>query len=521
LEGAEDGQVCTRFPPEPSGYLHIGHAKAVLLNQYYAQRYKGRLLIRFDDTNPSKEKEEYEENIIKDLATLGVKPDQVSHTSDHFATCEKLARQMISEGKAYMDDTDQEKMQAERMEHIESYRRNTTPAENLQLFESLLRGDPAAQTFCLRAKIDMASVNGTLRDPVLYRFNDTPHHQTGTKYKAYPTYDFACPIVDSLEGVSHALRTTEYNDRDEQYHWLQDALHLRPVKIYSFGKMNFVNTVLSKRKLQWFVENNLVEGWFDPRFPTIQGCVRRGMNIEALKNFILSQGASRRVITMEWDKFWSENKKVLEDSSFRYMGVDVQNVVKIYLENVPAEITAHTVQCHPQKPELGNRVMRRYNELLIDQLDAKTFKVGEEVTMLRWGNIVISKIEHSTASDKDGKPIIQAIYASYNADATNFSKTKKLTWLANVPDLVQCSIIEFDHLISKSKLSDEDKFQDFVNPNSKSSSSALGDPCLRTVTAGTVIQFERKGFFRVDQPYGGSPDKPAVLFAIPDGKVKK
>eukprot|EP01038_Epipyxis_sp_PR26KG_P007293 gene7293-9936_t len=168
LEGAIDGQICTRFPPEPSGYLHIGHAKAVLLNQYYAQRYHGKLLVRFDDTNPSKEKEEFEENILHDLETLSVKADKVSHSSDHFQKCEELARKMISEGKAYMDNTDQEEMQAERMVHKESKNRNLDVKTNLDLFEKLLLGDKTAQSYCLRAKIDMSSLNGTMRDPVLY-----------------------------------------------------------------------------------------------------------------------------------------------------------------------------------------------------------------------------------------------------------------------------------------------------------------------------------------------------------------
>ena len=189
-----------------------------------------------------------------------------------------------------MDDTPQEQMQAERLEKKPSYRRDSSPEENVNIFNQLLLGHPDYIKYCMRAKIDMESVNGTMRDPVMYRYNPTPHHRTGTRFKAYPTYDFVCPIVDAIEGVTHALRTTEYNDRDEQYKWIQNALRLRKVHIWTYGKMNFVNTVLSKRKLTWFVENGLVDSWFDPRFPTVQGCIRRGMNVDALKAFILSQG---------------------------------------------------------------------------------------------------------------------------------------------------------------------------------------------------------------------------------------
>lgn len=516
LEGAVEGQVVTRFPPEPSGYLHIGHCKAALLNQFYAQKYKGKLIVRFDDTNPSKEKEEFEDNIIKDLATLKIKPDIVSHSSDHFKVLEEYARKLIKAGLGYMDNTDQATMQEERMAKKNSVHRDVDVKTNLDIFEKLVKGEKDFQNYCLRAKIDMQSLNGTMRDPVLYRFNDTPHHRTGSSFKAYPTYDFACPIIDAIEGVTTALRTTEYNDRDEQYHWIQKTLGLRHVYILSFGKINFINTVLSKRKLTWFVDNNIVDGWFDPRFPTVQGCIRRGMNVDCLKAFILKQGASKRVITMEWDKFWSENKKVLEDFAPRYMAVTTEDKVEITLENVSDEVSVHTIQIHPQKPELGFRAQRRYKKILVDQIDAVTYKEGEEVTIVRWGNVKISKIEKDATSGK-----VTSITATYDPNATNFSKTKKASWVANVPELVPCVCHEFGHLITKSKLEDDEKFTDFVNYDNEKSFTALADPMLKTVEAGDVIQLERKGFFRCDKPYGGSPAKPIVLFFIPDGRVAK
>ncbi len=414
-----------------------------------------------------------------------------------------------------MDDTDQEIMKEERMQKIESKHRNSSIEDNLRVFNALIAGDKEVRQYCMRAKIDMSSLNGTMRDPVMYRANEIPHHRTGTKFKAYPTYDFACPIVDSLEKVSHALRTTEYDDRDEQYKWIQKALKLKFItKIMTFGKMNFIYTVLSKRKLNWFVEQKLVEGWFDPRFPTIQGCIRRGIDIDNLKKFIISQGASRRVITMEWDKFWASNKDALEVSAPRYMGVSTPGEVVVTLDNIDPEITAHSVPLIPQIPDKGSRVCRRFNKIYVDQEDASMFEVGRDVTFLRWGNMNIKSI------DKNPDGSIASVVASFDANATNFSKTKKCTWLAAIPDVVECTLVEFDHLITKPKLEENDKFQDFINPITRKETSAICDPCFRNVKAGTTVQLERKGFYRVDRAYGG-PTMPAILFAIPDGKMVK
>ncbi|KAA1078473.1 hypothetical protein PGT21_035439 [Puccinia graminis f. sp. tritici] len=231
LPGAIKGQVVTRFPPEPSGYLHIGHCKAAILNQHYAKIYDGKFLVRFDDTNPSKEKDA----ILEDLGLLGVKGDRMSYTSDYFDQLYGYATEMISKGKAYCDDTEQEVMKNQRMARQPSQRRDSTTEENLSRFEEMKLGTPEGLRWCLRAKIRYDDLNGTLRDPVIYRCNVLPHHRTGEKWKIYPTYDFACPIVDSIEGVTHALRTNEYRDRNPQYWWMQEALGLRRVEIKDFA----------------------------------------------------------------------------------------------------------------------------------------------------------------------------------------------------------------------------------------------------------------------------------------------
>ena len=513
LEGGMESQVVTRFPPEPSGYLHVGHAKAVLLNNYYARRYKGKLIVRFDDTNPSKEKDEYQKAIVEDLAKLHVYPDLVTFTSDYFEQMKEYAISLIQEGLAFMDNTPQEEMQKERMDHVNSKHRNQSVADAMKFFEEMCSGSKEGSAWCLRAKIDMTSVNGTMRDPVLYRQNMTPHHRSGTKYKAYPTYDLACPIVDSIEGVTHALRTLEYNDRDEQYAWLQHAMKLRRVRIHAFSRMNFMYTELSKRKLTWFVENEKVTGWDDPRFPTVRGVVRRGINVKALTDFILEMGASRRINLMEWNKFWAKNKKEIDGSAKRFMAVSEKTgCIKLTVSNAP-KMDANafiTTDYLPKDATAGKRIVRIGPDILVEKSDCEGIAVGENVVLMRWGLVTITKVD----GDR-----IEGTFNHLEAGSDELKKAKrKLTWLCDCDANVDVKLYEFDNLISKPVLEEREDYKDFINANNKACSSAIGDAGLKHLQKDDIIQLERRGFFRVDKPYGSDGDM--ELFMIPDGKAK-
>lgn len=312
---------------------------------------------------------------------MGIEADEKSYTSDYFDQIIEYAKFLIKEGKAFMDNTDQETMRNERLARQNSKNRDLSVEENLRIFDLLLKGDSDASTYCLRAKIDMSSENGTMRDPVLFRNNNLPHARTGTKYPAYPTYDLACPIVDSIEGVTHAMRTTEYNDRDQQYHWLQEALHLRRVEIQSFARLSFQQIVMSKRKLLWLVENGEVSGWDDPRFPTIKGIINRGVNIEALKSFILAQGFSRNIVDMEWNKFWTFNKKEIDPIALRYMVVFKEKAVEIRINNV-TDKTSLISPLHPKNDALGTKLIQINDVIYIEGEDASMIAKGEEVFII-------------------------------------------------------------------------------------------------------------------------------------------
>ncbi|POW02019.1 hypothetical protein PSTT_12086 [Puccinia striiformis] len=511
LSGAIKGQVITRFPPEPSGYLHIGHCKAAILNQHYAKIY-----------------DEFQDAILEDLGMLGVKGDRMSYTSDYFDQLYGYATEMISKGKAYCDDTEQEVMKSQRMAREPSQRRDSTTEENLSRFEEMKLGTTEGLRWCLRARIRYDDLNGTLRDPVIYRCNVLPHHRTGEKWKIYPTYDFACPIVDSIEGVTHALRTNEYRDRNPQYWWMQETLGLRRVEIKDFARVNFVYTLLSKRKLKWFVETERVRGWDDPRFATVRGIRRRGMTIQAMRDFMIGQGDSQQQVNMEWDVLWSINKRIIDPIVPRHFAISNPNKVSAIIKGGQGVSYVETLPTHKKNPEVGSKSVTFSPTIYIEQTDASSFDVDEEITLMDWGNAIV----RVKSSGPDG--LVSGLELELHL-AGDFKKTKKkVHWLTtdeagSTPSgagLQNVVLLDYDYLITKRKIEDDDEIDDFITPVSEFREDAIADGNIRSMKKGDMLQFERKGYYIVDKPLGedttlttGSGKDWIELIKIPDGRA--
>lgn len=455
---------------------------------------------------------EFQEAIVEDLALMGIKPDKVSYSSDHFQFLYEECIRIIKAGKAYADDTPQEKMKDERFNGIASARRERTIEENLAILEEMKKGSEIGRANCIRAKISVDNPNKAMRDPVIYRCNEEPHHRTGTTWKMYPTYDFCVPIIDAHEGVTHALRTTEYTDRNDQYQWFIDNLGLRQVHIWDFARMNFIRTFLSKRKLTKLVDAGKVWGWDDPRMPTIRGVRRRGMTIPALRDFILKQGPSRNIVNMDWTNFWASNKKIIDPVSPRFTAVEKKNAVTAKVINGPAKPYTEERPKHAKNPEVGVKTVAFSNELILDQEDVKLMKEGEEITLMTWGNAFVKKI--------NGSNPITDIELELHLEGDVKKTEKKVTWLSTGgQELVPIVTVDFDYLLSKDKLEEDDDWEKFLTEKTEFRDEQLADSNVKSLKENDIIQLERKGYYRVDRPW--SEGKPAVLFYIPTGKEKK
>ena len=508
--GRFGGNVVTRFPPEPNGYLHIGHAKSMCLNFGLAQEYGGRCHMRFDDTNPAKEEEEFVDGILEDVRWLGWDwGEHLYFASDHFDKLYDFAIDLIKKGKAYVDDLDQEQIRKYRgtltEPGVESPYRNRSIEENLALFQSMKNGEIDEGQRVLRAKIDMASGNINMRDPVLYRVLKTPHHRTGDKWVVYPMYDFAHGQSDSVEGVTHSICTMEYEDHRPLYDWLLDALDVYHPQQIEFARLNLSHTVMSKRKLAHLVNEGHVSGWDDPRMPTLAGLRRRGYTPESIRKFCEIVGVAKRQNVIEITLLEHAIRDNLNTRASRVLAV--LRPLKVVIENYPEDQVEHLDAANnPEDPNAGVRQVPFSRELYIERDDfmedppKKFFRLapGREVR-LRYGYFI-------TCTDvvKDDAGEVVELRCTYDPEtrggqSPDGRKVKGTIHWVSARHAVETEVRLYEHLFTSERPDEEDDFLSTLNPDSlEVVADAKVEPSLADALPGERFQFERLGYFAVD-----------------------
>ena len=509
------GQVQTRFPPEPNGYLHIGHAKAICLDFGLADEFGGRTNLRFDDTNPSKEETEYVDSIMEDVKWLGFHWDGLFYASDYFDQLYAWAVQLIKAGKAYVDDLTADEIRQHRGTLTEpgkdSPHRNRSVEENLNLFERMKAGEFPDGSRVLRAKIDMASPNLNMRDPVMYRILHASHHRTGDKWCIYPMYDYAHGQSDSLEKVTHSMCTLEFQDHRPLYNWFIEQLGIFPSQQIEFDRLNLTYTLLSKRKLLQLVQQGKVSGWDDPRMPTISGIRRRGYTSEAIRNFCASIGVSKTDGSIELAMLEHFVREDLNKRASRVMAV--LRPLKVVIDNYPE---GHSEEMdavnNPEDPGAGSRKVPFSRELYIEQDDfrevppPKYFRLspGKEVR-LRYAYFITCK---SVVKNDKGEVIeVHCTYDPATRGGNNppdGRKVKSTIHWVSAKHAVDAEVRIYENLFSKEDPNQTEEGQDFtanLNPNSlEIIANAKLEPSLAGAIAGDRYQFERLGYFCADHP---------------------
>jgi glutaminyl-tRNA synthetase len=514
--GFDDGRVHTRFPPEPNGYLHIGHAKSICLNFGVAADNNGLCNLRFDDTNPSKETVEYEESIQRDVRWLGFDWDnRLFYASDYFEKLYEYAIHLIKDGKAYVDSLSADEIRAYRGTLTEpgkeSPYRHRPVAENLELFERMHKGEFEDGTHVLRAKIDMSSGNINMRDPVLFRIMNVPHYRQGSKWVIYPMYDYAHPISDALEGITHSLCTLEFEDHRPLYDWCLQNLPVpaRPVQI-EFARLNLSYTVLSKRKLLTLVTEKTVRGWDDPRMPTLSGLRRRGYTPEAIRSFCDAIGVAKRDAIVDVAQLEHAIRNDLNKSSRRVMAVlrPLRVVIENYPEGQSEELDAVN---NPEDPGAGTRKVPFSRVLYLEQDDfresppPKFFRLapGREVR-LRYAYFITCK---EVVKDASGNIIeLKCTYdpATRGGDAPAGRPSPKATlhWVS-AEHAIPAEVRLYDRLFNQEKPDNDSP----INPTSlEVVNSCHVEPSLKSSKAGDRFQFERQGYFCMDPD--STPERP-------------
>lgn len=470
LDKAEFGKVVTRFPPEPNGYPHIGHAKAAIIDEEYAKMYSGKLILRFDDTNPLNEKVEYYDAIMEGISWLNITPDIIKNTSDDIYLLHQYGKKLINKNKAYVCTCDQITIHDLRSKGIPCQCRKDS--ENiLENSDKIFNGYYHQNQAIIRFKGDMDSSNTAMRDPTLFRIIEASHPKLGAKVTLWPTYDFAAPIEDSLDGVTHALRTKEYELRNELYRQILLGLDMRVPEVIEFSRLEFEGLPVSKRKLKPLIEEKKVEGWSDPRLPTLMGLKRRGFTSEAIRRFVLSLGITLSETKPSIEILESFNRKIIDSQSKRLFFVNAP--FKITIKNtVPKEVT---IKNHPSL-KMGERKIKVNDTVFISYQDAEKLNKGIEIRLIDLYNIKISWI------DKDKKEGV----ADYTDDIIK-GNIKKIQWVSDLNSMTY-------KIIKPNKLFIEDKF----NSNSLETLEGLVESFVTTLPTDTMTQFIRIGFCRIE-----------------------
>lgn len=537
-EGKNNGRVHTRFPPEPNGYLHIGHAKAICLDFGAAQKFGGKCNLRFDDTNPAKEELEFVDSIKEDIHWLGFDwEDREFFASDYFDRLYDFAVALIKEGKAYIDDQSSEQIAKQKgspnVPGEESPFRNRPASENLDIFERMKKGEFGEGTHVLRAKVDMASPNMHMRDPVIYRIVKRSHHRTGNKWNVYPMYDFAHGQSDYFEGITHSLCTLEFEVHRPLYNWFIDHLKTddyRPRQI-EFNRLNLTYTVMSKRMLQQLVEEKLVDGWDDPRMPTISGMRRRGYTPESIKNFIDSIGYTKVEAINDVALLEHAVKEDLNRIAPRVFGV--MDPVKLIITNYPADLIEELeIINNPEDETMGSRLVPFSREVYIEKSDfmedppKKFFRLGPEREVRLKGAYIV-KCTGFSKNESNGE--IEEIYCTYDektksgAPETDRKVKGTLHWVS-VQHAMDARINQYDRLFNHEDPAGQknQNFKEFLNPDSlEIVENCKLEPSLKEAKPGDKFQFQRIGYFCVDKD--SKPGNPVFNRTVPlrDSWTKK
>ncbi len=508
-----------RFPPEPNGYLHIGHTKAIGISFGLGERYNAPVNLRFDDTNPAKEEQEYVDAIKKDVSWLGYQWENELYSSDYFQQLYDWAVQLIKDGKAYVDSQSSEEMRAQKGTPTEEGKnspyRSRSIAENLDLFSGMKAGEFEEGTHVLRAKIDMASPNMLMRDPLMYRILKKAHHRTGNDWVIYPMYDWTHGESDYLEQISHSLCSLEFKPHRELYNWFRDNVYEyskleypNPPKQREFSRLNLSYTIMSKRKLLKLVEEGVVNGWDDPRMPTISGLRRRGYTPASIRNFIETVGVSKRENVIDVALLEFKIREDLNKTANRVMGV--LDPVKVIIDNYPeGKEEILIAENNPEDENSGTREVPFSREIYIEREDFRE-EANKKFFRLKLGKEVRLKNAYfitATSCEKDENGNITVIHCTYDPLTKSGSGTEEsmrkvkgtLHWVS-IKHAVKSEVRAYDRLfLDEAPDSHKDKdFMEFVNPNSLEKITAFVEPSLQTAKIGEQFQFQRLGYFNVD-----------------------